>query len=682
MSTQKGTINVQTENIFPIIKKYLYSDHEIFLRELVSNAVDATQKLKTLSNRGEVAGDIGDPQITISLDSEAGTLTVSDQGIGMSEAEVDKYINQIAFSGAKEFLETYEDDNAIIGHFGLGFYSSFMVSDKVEIVTRSHREEDTAVSWSCDGSPEYIMDTAEKTERGTDIILHINEESKEFLETARVQTLLDKYCKFLPVAINFNDKVINNPSPLWTKSPSELKDEDYLAFYKELYPFSEDPLFWIHLNVDHPFKLTGVLYFPKMKQFDVKKEKIMLFQNQVFVTDAVEEIVPEFMTLLHGVIDSPDIPLNVSRSYLQSDPNVKKINGYISKKVADKLKEIFDKDREGFETKWEHTGIFIKYGMLSDEKFHDRAMPFCLVKDTENKFYTLEEYKEAVKDQQTDKNDNLILLYSNDVQAQDSFIASAAKKDYNVLDMSTIIDTHFVGHLEQKLEKTNFKRVDADTVDKLVDKDEKFESLLTTKEEESVKSLFTRVAGRKATMVEMKALSPDDQPVIITKPELMRRFEEMQRYNNAGAMPDFGGMYNIVVNSNHPMVAKLAEDNATNVGAKTKQLYDLALLSQGMLSGSELTSFINRSHGLMDGQELPEYDLPEVVVEEPAVDTAEFNPADLDLSTEEVAEALADGPVVEDIEDAVIEEETVDTKATEADSEESSTDTSKEGKKK
>ncbi len=656
MSTQKGTINVQTENIFPIIKKYLYSDHEIFLRELVSNAVDATQKLKTLANRGEVSGDIGDPQITISLDSDAGTLTISDQGIGMSEAEVEKYINQIAFSGAKEFLETYEDENAIIGHFGLGFYSSFMVSDKVEIITKTHRDE-PAVSWSCDGSPEYIMDAAEKTERGTDIVLHINEESKEFLETARVQTLLDKYCKFLPVAINFDGKVINNPNPLWTKSPGDLKDEDYLAFYKELYPFSEDPLFWIHLNVDHPFKLTGVLYFPKMKQFDVKKEKIMLFQNQVFVTDAVEEIVPEFMTLLHGVIDSPDIPLNVSRSYLQSDPNVKKINGYISKKVAEKLKDIFKKDREGFEAKWEHTGIFIKYGMLSDEKFYERSMPFCLVQDTKEKFYTIDEYKEAIKDQQTDKNENLVMLYSNDVKAQDSFIAAAQKKDYNVLNMSTIIDTHFLGHLEQKLEKINFKRVDAETVDKLIDKDESYESLLTSAEEETVKNLFTRVTGSKTSHVEMKALSPDDQPVIITKPELMRRFEEMQRYNNAGAMPGFGGMYNIVVNSNHPMIGKLAAEDAANRGAKTKQLYDLALLSQNMLSGAELTSFINRSLGLMDGEDLPEYDLPELPKEpEPTAEDLVLDPSE--LSTEEVAEALADGPVVEEIEDAVIEEET------------------------
>ena len=619
---QQGSIHVQTENIFPIIKKFLYSDQDIFLRELVSNAVDATQKLVLLSKKGDIKGDLGSTQIEVKLDSKAKTLTISDKGIGMTEEEIDKYINQIAFSSAEEFIEKFKgiDDKAqIIGHFGLGFYSAFMVADHVEILTKSY-EDAPASKWSCDGSPNYTIEAAEKAERGTDIILHINEESEEFLEEAKIKSLLNKYCKFLPIEIKFGeetyevasgkkdddgkdvmetktkDHIINNTAPAWVKAPSNLNDEDYLNFYRELYPMSEDPMFWIHLNVDFPFKLTGILYFPKLKKtYEVQKNKIGLYSNQVFVTDNVENIVPEFLTMLHGVIDSPDIPLNVSRSYLQSDSNVKKITGHISKKVSDKLVELFKKDRESYEQKWESLGVFVKYGMLSDEKFFDRTKDACLLENIEGQFKTITEYAEQIKPLQTDKNDKIVHLYSNDVEGQDAYIQGAVAKSYDVLKMDALIDNHFMQQLEMKNSDSVFKRVDADTLDKLIEKEDSMESVLSEKEQEKLKKAFEEAIEDNKVTVELKALSPEDMPVMITQSEWLRRMKEMQQLG--GGMPFMGDMpggLNLVVNTNHPVAGKLLKAKK-NQGEYIAQLYDLALLGQGMLKGKKLTNFIQRS---------------------------------------------------------------------------------------
>ncbi len=623
---EKGTISIHTENIFPIIKKFLYSDHEIFLRELVSNAVDATQKLKSLSSMGEFKGELGDLTVEVSVDKENKTISIKDKGIGMTADEIKKYINQIAFSGATEFVEKYKDkgeEQQIIGHFGLGFYSSFMVSKEVEIITKSHQEGSEAAKWVCDGSTEFEIAAATKEERGTEIILHLDDESEEFLEDARIQQILDKYCKFLPVPVKFGqkdksvedgkddegnpkyktvkeDNIVNNPEPIWTKSPSELKDEDYLAFYKELYPFSPDPLFWIHLNVDYPFNLTGILYFPKIQNdFEVQKNKIQLYSRQVFITDEVKDVVPEFLMLLHGVIDSPDIPLNVSRSFLQADGNVKKINTYITKKVADKLAEIFKKERESFEEKWSDISVFVKYGMLSDEKFHDKAMKFALLENTDGSLKTFEEYKEQVSASQTDKDGNLIYLYSSDKDGQHSYIEAAKTRSYDVLKLDGIIDSHFINHLEQKLEKTQLKRVDADILDKIIDKDEKKESVLSDSEKESIKKVFEEAIGNSAHTVAVESLSPDELPVLITQNEFMRRMKDMQKTGGGGGMFMMGDMplnLNISINGNHSVVSKIIKaEEAEDKKKLAKQAYDLALLSQNMLTGADLTSFIKRS---------------------------------------------------------------------------------------
>ncbi|GAB3165477.1 molecular chaperone HtpG [Telluribacter humicola] len=598
---EKGNLSIHTENIFPIIKKFLYSDHEIFLRELVSNAVDASQKLKQLASYGEFNGELGELKVTVKVDEEAKTITVSDRGIGMTADEIKKYINQIAFSGAAEFVEKYKDkgnDKGIIGHFGLGFYSAFMVARQVEIITKSYKEDSEPARWVCDGSTEFELTTAEKTDRGTDIILHIAEDSAEFLSPHRLRGILEKYGKFLPIEIEFEEKVINNPTPIWTKNPADLKDEDYLNFYRELYPFSEEPLFWIHLNVDYPFNLTGVLYFPKLKNdFQVQREKIQLYSRQVFITDEVKDIVPDFLQLLHGVIDSPDIPLNVSRSYLQSDSNVKKINGYITRKVADKLSELFKNDREGFEKKFDDIDLFVKYGIISDEKFSEKAKDFCLVKNTEGKFFTFEEYREAIKENQTDKNDNLVWLYTSDPKKQDAFIESAKKRSYDVLVLDTVIDSHFINALESKLEKVTVKRVDADTVDKLIEKDVKLESVLSTNDEEKAKKLFEELLTGKGSTVVVEAMPTDELPVVITFPEFMRRMTDMQASSGQRSMfGDMPLMYTVSVNANHPLTSRILNtEDAEQQKALAKQAYDLALLSQGMLSGTELTQFIKRS---------------------------------------------------------------------------------------
>jgi len=602
---ETGQINVKTENIFPIIKKFLYSDHEIFLRELVANATDATKKLKGLASIGEFNQELGDVAIEISIDEKEKTLTISDKGIGMTDEEVKKYINQIAFSSAQEFVEKFKNENAgIIGKFGLGFYSAFMVSDKVEVVTKSYKPGVKAAKWSCDGSPEYTLEETEKEARGTDVILYINEESKEFLEKSRIQSLLEKYCKFLPIAIKFDGQQINNTEPAWTKKPSELTPQNYQDFYKELYLFSDAPLFWIHLNVDYPFNLTGILYFPKLKGgYEVQKNKIQLYSSQVFVTDSVEGIVPEFLMHLHGVIDSPDIPLNVSRSYLQSDMNVKKISAYITKKVAEKLAELFKENRKEFEEKWEHISVFVKYGMLSDEKFYEKAKDFCLLHNTEKQFFTIEEYKEKIKTQQTDKNENVVMLYTNNAEAQHHFIQPAKDKGYDVLVLDSIIDSHFFSHLESKLDKVSFKRVDADTADHLIENEEKKESVLSKREEENLIALFKSQINELKISVVAKALSPDDQPVTITRPEFTRRMRDMAAsggYGDLSFMPD---EYNLVVNANHPLVNKIInEESKQKKEELVSQLCDLALLSQNMLKGSKLTEFVKRSVGLMSGE--------------------------------------------------------------------------------
>ncbi|MBK8347694.1 MAG: molecular chaperone HtpG [Saprospiraceae bacterium] len=615
----KGNISVQAENIFPIIKKFLYSDHEIFLRELVSNAVDATTKIKTLAHKGEVKGDLGNTNIEIKINQDTKTLHIIDKGIGMSEDEVNKYLNQMAFSSAEEFLSKYKDDATIIGHFGLGFYSSFMVADKVEVITKSYRADAPAVRWECDGNPEYTIEPYDKSERGTEIILYINDENKEYLTESRIRELLNKYCKFLPVEIKFGtktestwegegddkkeiktevDDIINNPHPIWKMKPADLTDEDYKNFYNELHPFSQPPLFWIHLNIDYPFNLTGILYFPKIgSSFEVQKNKIQLYSNQVFITDDVKEIVPEFLMLLHGVIDSPDIPLNVSRSYLQSDANVKKINTYISKKVAEKLQSLFETDRKGYEEKWKEISTFVKYGMISDEKFNEKAMTFALLKNLGNEHFTLEEYKEKVKATQTDKHNKVIYLYANDAKAQHSYIKAVKDYGYDVLEMDTIIDNHFMQHIEYKGSEVTFVRVDSDTPDNLVQKEETKESVLSQAEQDKVKDIFTKsVTNLGMGHIELKAMSPSDHPVMITKPEFMRRMKEMQAMQGMD-MNMFPDSHNVVINTNHPLIA----DKLIKMKSEDKKadfacyLHDLALLNQNMLRGEELSAFINRS---------------------------------------------------------------------------------------
>lgn len=679
---KKGNIGVTTENIFPVIKKFLYSDHEIFLRELVSNAIDATQKLKTLSSCGEYKGELGELNVKVIVDKENGTLTICDRGIGMTSEDIDKYINQIAFSGAEEFLEKYKDNaNTIIGHFGLGFYSAFMVAKKVEIRSLSYKEGATAVKWECDGSPEYSMTEIEKESRGTDIVLYIDDDNKDFLEQSRIDSLLKKYCRFLPVPVisgkeqewkdgkyvdTDKDKVINETSPAWMKKPSELKDEDYLNFYHELYPGQDDPLFWIHLNVDYPFTLTGILFFPKIKNnFDINKNRIQLYCNQVFVTDSVEGVVPEFLMLLQGVIDSPDIPLNVSRSYLQSDAAVKKISTYITKKVSSRLEELFKADRSEFEKKWDDIKIFIEYGMLSDEKFRDAGKKFVLLKDTEGKYFTLDEYKQLIETSQTDKEGNLIHLYTTDAVAQYTYINAATKKGYNVLLMDGQLDNHFIGLLEQQVEKSQFVRVDSDVIDNLIRKDNKKEVLLTTEQRNMLTGIFNSqipTVDNAQFIVSFEAISETASPIVITQNEYMRRMKEMAAFqpgmNFYGEMPD---SYNLIINTEHPLIVKVRNDADANVAEKLapiskaitdnnskitalrdankdktlseddnsniksleeavkqlrdeetallstyassqstiKQLVDLALLSNGLLKGEELNSFINRSIALL-----------------------------------------------------------------------------------
>ncbi len=680
---QTGKIGVTTENIFPIIKKFLYSDHEIFLRELISNAVDATNKIRTLASVGEFKGELGDLTVRVSLDPKKKTLTVSDSGVGMTAEEVDQYINQIAFSSAEEFLEKYKNTaNNIIGHFGLGFYSSFMVSQKVEIITRSYKDEAKAVKWECDGSPEYTMEETEKERRGTDIILHIDEESKEFAEEQRITSLLNKYCRFLPVEVAFGkekewkdgkeketgkDNIINDTKPLWTRKPADLKEEDYRNFYRDLYPASDEPLFYIHLNVDYPFKLTGVLYFPKIKSnIEIQKNKIQLYCNQVFVTDSVEGIVPEFLTLLHGVIDSPDIPLNVSRSYLQSDSNVKKISGHITKKVADRLQEIFNSDRPAFEKKWDDLKLFIFYGMISEEKFYEKAEKFALLKNTDGKYFTLEEYEKLVKENQTDKHKSLIYLYTQDKEEQFAFIDAAKAKGYDVLLMEGQLDTHFINHMEQKLKDTRFVRVDSDVADKLIVKDETREMKLSQGEQDDLREVFqSQLPVKYNFYVNFESLAEFESPLVITQNEFMRRMKDMSSIS--GGMGFYGNLpdsYNLVINANHPLIGKISAEKQSKLGDElgkltaelspieqerekleksqegkkqedipqtekdkleelekqvsavkdkqkellshfgkenkvVKQLIDLALLSNSMLKGEDLSNFLKRSVDLI-----------------------------------------------------------------------------------
>ncbi len=617
---QKGNIGVTTDNIFPVIKKFLYSDHEIFLREVISNAVDASQKLKTYASVGEFKGETGDLKVRVSIDAEAKTLTISDNGIGMTAEEIEKYINQIAFSGAEEFLEKYKNDaNAIIGHFGLGFYSTFMVSKQVDIVTKSFREGAEAVKWSCDGSPEYTIDTIEKAERGTDIVLHIDDENLDFLKESKISELLNKYCKFLPVPIVFGkkkewkddkyeetdeDNQINDVKPAWTRKPADLTEEDYLKFYKDLYPMSEDPLFHIHLNVDYPFNLTGILYFPKIKNsVEIQKNKIQLYSNQVYVTDSVEGIVPEFLTLLHGVLDSPDIPLNVSRSYLQSDSNVKKISSHITKKVGDRLMEIFKSDRTQFEAKWNDLKIFIQYGILTEEKFWEKAEKFTLLKNVDDKCFTIEEYKTLIAGNQTDKDGKLVCLYTSDKDAQHAYVEAARAKGYDVLLMDGQLDVHIVSKLEQHIDKSSFVRVDSDVVDNLILKGEKPTLTLSEPDQEILKTLFNSqlpTMEKTEFKVQLETLGETGFPVMVTLNEFMRRMQEMATMNPGmnfyGEMPT---SYSLVVNTDHPLVKKFLTEDAVN-NEKAKQLIDLALLSNGLLKGEALTNFVKRSVELID----------------------------------------------------------------------------------
>lgn len=642
---EKGSISIHTENIFPIIKKFLYSDNEIFLRELVSNAVDAVQKIKRLAALGQFHGTLGETSVEVSFNEEAKTITISDNGLGMTADEIKKYINQIAFSGAEEFVEKFKDAkdaNELIGKFGLGFYSSFMVADQVEIQTLSYQDGAEPARWICDGSTEFEISEGNRTTRGTDIILHLNKDSEEFAEKYKLQGILDKYCKFLPVPIKFGtkteyldnddtdtyeeaeevtdevsegeeakedkpaapkskqvDNIINNTAPIWTKMPADLKDEDYLAFYKELYPMSEEPLFWIHLNVDYPFNLTGVLYFPKVKnELELQRNKIKLFSRQVFITDEVKDIVPEFLMLLHGVIDSPDIPLNVSRSFLQADSNVKKINSYITRKVADKLAELFKNDRKGYEDKWTDIGLFVKYGMISDEKFYDKAKDFALLSSTKKDHYTMGEYREKVQGEQTDKDGTVVYIYTNDPAKQDSFIQSANKKGYDVLLMNSPLDSHFISTIERKLDKTTLKRVDADIIENLVAKEVKIESVLTADESTKVKAIFDKAISRANMKVEIEGMGADELPVTVTMDEFMRRMKEMAALGGGG-MGFYGSIpetFKVAINGNHKLVTRIL--NSSDEGEQTKlakQAFDLAMLSQGMLTGAELTDFVNRS---------------------------------------------------------------------------------------
>ncbi|ALD21940.1 molecular chaperone HtpG [Hymenobacter sp. DG25A] len=605
---EKGSISIHTENIFPIIKKFLYSDHEIFLRELTSNAVDASQKLKSLAQLGEFKGELGDLTVKVSLDKEKRTITISDRGLGMTGEEIKKYINQIAFSGATEFVEKYKEKDAtakdqIIGQFGLGFYSAFMVAKEVEIFSKSYKEDTEAAHWVCDGSTEFSLDTADKADRGTDVVLHVADDSDEFLEPARLRTILTKYCKFLPIPIEFEGEVINQTAPIWTKQPSELTDEDYTKFYQELYPFSEAPLFWIHLNVDYPFNLTGILYFPKVKdELQFQRNKIQLYSRQVFITDEVKDVVPEFLMLLHGVIDSPDIPLNVSRSFLQADAAVRKINTYITKKVADKLAELFRKDRAGFEEKWSDIGLFVKYGMLSDEKFYEKAKDFALVQNAAGKFFTLPEYQEFIQANQKDKNEQTVVLYTTDAEAQHSFVEAAQDRGYDVLNLNGPLDSHFIGQLEQKLEKTTFKRVDADTIGKLIEKAETTESVLSDDEKTKLQEVFAKAINNEQMHVQVEALSPQDAPVIITLPEFMRRMKDMQRTGGGGGMQMFGSLpdsYTVSVNANNAVTQRVLKASEEDASRLARQAFDLALLAQGMLKGEALTAFVKRSAELL-----------------------------------------------------------------------------------
>ena len=630
---KKGNINVQTENIFPIIKQFLYSDHEIFLRELVSNAVDATQKVKTLKSIGELKTDVNKLGVEVIIDKKKETLTIKDNGIGMTEEEVDKYINQIAFSGAEEFVNKYKDadaKNSIIGHFGLGFYSSFMVSKEVEIITKSQKPNSKAVRWVCDGSPNYTIEETTKKTKGTDIILHIDEESKEFLEEGRINGILNRYCKFLPVEVKFGtktisvddpksekddkgeikqvekevDNIINNTKPTWTKAPQDLKEEDYSNFYRELYPTEfNDPIFNIHLNVDYPFNLTGILYFPKLKNnLEVQKNKINLYSNQVFITDNVENIVPEFLTLLHGVIDSPDIPLNVSRSYLQADGNVKKISKYITKKVGDKLNSMFKNDREDFEKKWDHIKVFIEYGMLTEDKFFEKAKDFSLYKNTDGKYATFNEMIDRIKDNQTNKDGKTIILYTHNKDEQDSFINSALEKNYEVLELEGPLVSHLISKLESENSNVQFARVDADTIEKIIEKEDKTPSLLSEDEEKTLKEIVEKKIDDKKFNVQIESLSTTDTPFIITQSEFMRRIKEQQQLS--GGMNVFGELpesYNLAVNSNHPIMSQLINESDENKQSElVSQILDLALLSQGLLKGKNLTKFISRSVSMIN----------------------------------------------------------------------------------
>lgn len=624
----RGSINVQSQNIFPIIKKFLYSDQEIFLRELVANAIDATTKIKTLASRGEFNGALGNTQIEIILDEAAKTLTVRDRGLGLTEDEAKRYLSEVAFSSAAEFLQKFEGEANIIGHFGLGFYSAFMVADRVEVFSKSYKDE-PGVRWACSGEPEYEAEVwADKTERGTDVVLHISEDAVEYLEKSKIQGLLDKYCRFLPVEIVFGTRtetnweegegedaekksvnvevpnIINNPNPLWKKSPSELKDEDYKNFYQELYPMSDEPSFWVHLNIDYPFNLTGVLYFPKLKNnFEAPKNHISLYCNQVYVTDDVRAIVPEFLNLLHGIIDSPDIPLNVSRSSLQSDKNVKQITQYITRKVADKLDEMFRKDRETFEQKWNGIGVFVKYGMLTEDKFNEKAKKFVLLENLDGKYFTTEEYREKVQATQTDKDGKVIFLYTHDVEEHDTYIKNAQAQGMDVLLLNTPLDSHWMQKIESDMDKVSFARVDADTLDNLIKKETVRESVMSESDQKVVEELFKGQMADQFGQVKLSPLSPTEAPVLITKPEWMRRMKEMQMLGGGGGfMGNFPDSYNVVVNSNHPLVANALTDAATDEGRKkdlAKHLFDLARLQQGMLKGAELTAFVERNLALM-----------------------------------------------------------------------------------
>lgn len=633
MTKKKGNIDIKTENIFPIIKKFLYSDHEIFLREIVSNATDATQKLKTLASMGKVKDELGDLTIHVEIDKKAKTLTIRDRGIGMTVEEVEKYINQIAFSSAEDFVKKFKnkseaENNAIIGHFGLGFYSSFMVSEKVEIKSKTYKKGGStkAAHWECDGSPEYTLEETDKEDRGTEIILHIDEENENFLEESKINELLVKYCKFLPVPIQFGTekiqepvegetdkdgkpvtkevevpKIINNPNPLWKLKPVDAKDEDYKTFYRELYPYSfDEPLFHIHLNVDYPFNLTGILYFPKVKKdFELQKNKIQLYSNQVFVTDSVEGIVPEFLTLLHGVIDSPDIPLNVSRSYLQSDGNVKKISSYINRKVADKLAETFKNDRDDFEKKWDDIKVFIEYGMISEPKFYEKAEKFALLKNTEGKYFTFEEYKTFVGKTQEDKDKKLVYLYATNLEEQHSYIESAKEHGYDVLVMDGALDSHFINNLEQKFENTSFARVDSNTIEKLINKDDEAPSKLDDKQKEVVKTIFERNINKQAFNVVFENMSETDMPVVIMQNEFMRRMKDMEAVGGGNGMMGLSGLpetYELIVNTNNPLISKAIEEEDEEAQNKiVKQVYDLARLSKNLLKGKELTDFVKRN---------------------------------------------------------------------------------------